>query len=68
MHVVLADGADWLFGECRIPKRDGKKVMDDLWLSTMLSMIGENFDAENEICGAAIRCVQTLVRIPGDPY
>ena len=39
-----------------IPKRDGKKLIDDMWLYTALAMIGENFEAGEELCGAVIRC------------
>lgn len=38
-----------------IPKRDGKKLIDDMWLYTALAMIGENFEAGDELCGAVIR-------------
>ena len=41
---------------CSIPKKDGKKVIDDIWLYTILAMIGENFDAGHELCGDVIRC------------
>ncbi len=41
---------------CSIPKKDGKKVIDEIWLYTILAMIGENFDAGHELCGAVIRC------------
>ena len=37
-----------------IPKRDGK-LIDDMWLYTALAMIGENFEAGDELCGAVIR-------------
>ena len=45
---------------CSIPKKDGKKVIDDIWLYTILAMIGENFDAGHELCGAVIRCADSL--------
>jgi len=37
-----------------VPKKDGKKVVDDMWLYTILAMIGENFEAGHELCGAVI--------------
>ena len=33
-----------------------------MWLYTILAMIGENFDAGHELCGAVIRC--TLISSP----
>ncbi len=39
-----------------IPK--GKKLIDDMWLYTALAMIGENFEAGEELCGAVIRCAR----------
>ena len=46
-----------------IPKRDGKKLIDDMWLYTALAMIGENFEAGEELCGAVIRCAR-LASLP----
>jgi hypothetical protein len=51
--LTVASAGGWL---CSIPKKDGKKVIDDIWLYTILAMIGENFDAGHELCGAVIRC------------
>jgi translation initiation factor 4E len=54
---------------CSIPKKDGKKVIDDMWLYTILAMIGENFDAGHDLCGAVIRCAPLLARcchLPAD--
>jgi hypothetical protein len=42
-------------GGYSIPKKDGKKVIDDMWLYTLLAMIGENFESGHELCGAVIR-------------
>jgi translation initiation factor 4E len=50
-HKDNKNGGKWNY--C-IPKKDGKKVIDDIWLYTILAMIGENFDAGHELCGAVI--------------
>ena len=47
--------SDWVTSPFSIPKRDGKKLIDDMWLYTALAMIGENFEAGEELCGAVIR-------------
>jgi len=39
-----------------VPKKDGKKIIDDMWLYTILAMIGENFEAGQSLCGAVVRC------------
>jgi len=44
-------GGKWNYS---IPKKDGKKVIDDMWLYTLLAMIGENFESGHELCGAVI--------------
>lgn len=49
------DAACFSIRQCSIPKKDGKKVIDDMWLYTILAMIGENFEAGHELCGAVIR-------------
>uniref|UniRef100_A0A6U4ILI6 EIF-4F 25 kDa subunit n=1 Tax=Hemiselmis andersenii TaxID=464988 RepID=A0A6U4ILI6_HEMAN len=50
-HVANQAGGKWTYS---IPKKDGKKLIDDLWLYTILAMIGENFDCGHELCGAVI--------------
>ena len=50
-HQANMAGGKWNY--C-IPKKDGKKVIDDMWLYTILAMIGENFEAGHELCGAVI--------------
>ena len=50
-HPANMAGGKWNYS---IPKKDGKKVIDDMWLYTILAMIGENFDAGHELCGAVI--------------
>lgn len=50
-HKENKNGGKWNY--C-IPKKDGKKVIDDMWLYTILAMIGENFDAGHDLCGAVI--------------
>jgi len=45
-------GGKWTYS---LPKKDGKKVIDDMWLYTALALIGENFDSGDELCGAVIR-------------
>mmetsp|Transcript_23087 Transcript_23087/g.75138 ORF Transcript_23087/g.75138 Transcript_23087/m.75138 type:complete len:218 (-) Transcript_23087:237-890(-) len=50
-HATNMNGGKWTYS---IPKKDGKKLIDDMWLYTVLAMIGENFDAGDELCGAVI--------------
>lgn len=50
-HAANLNGGKWTYS---IPKRDGKKLIDDMWLYTALAMIGENFEAGEELCGAVI--------------
>eukprot|EP00960_Hanusia_phi_P008813 253083-Hanusia_phi.AAC.2 len=50
-HSTNMNGGKWTYS---IPKKDGKKLIDDMWLYTVLAMIGENFDAGDELCGAVI--------------
>mmetsp|Transcript_32728 Transcript_32728/g.77142 ORF Transcript_32728/g.77142 Transcript_32728/m.77142 type:complete len:218 (-) Transcript_32728:143-796(-) len=50
-HPANMNGGKWTYS---IPKKDGKKLIDDMWLYTILAMIGENFEAGEELCGAVI--------------
>ena len=50
-HAANKNGGKWTYS---IPKKDGKKTIDDMLLYTILAMIGENFDAGHELCGAVI--------------
>ena len=50
-HTANQAGGKWTYN---IPKKDGKKLIDDMWLYTILAMIGENFDCGSELCGAVI--------------
>jgi len=50
-HPTNQNGGKWNYG---IPKKDGKKLVDDMWLYTILAMIGENFEAGEELCGAVM--------------
>jgi translation initiation factor 4E len=54
-HPANMSGGKWTYS---IPKKDGKKLIDDMWLYTVLAMIGENFEAGDQLCGAVIRSVQ----------
>eukprot|EP00961_Rhodomonas_salina_P193567 2613369-Rhodomonas_salina.3 len=69
-HPANMNGGKWTYSACgcscevrcsdawwhcrSIPKKDGKKLIDDMWLYTILAMIGENFEAGEELCGAVI--------------
>jgi hypothetical protein len=53
-HPANMSGGKWTYS---IPKKDGKKLIDDMWLYTVLAMIGENFEAGDQLCGAVIRSV-----------
>eukprot|EP00281_Chroomonas_sp_CCMP1168_P030528 CAMPEP_0206241818 /NCGR_PEP_ID=MMETSP0047_2-20121206/16712_1 /ASSEMBLY_ACC=CAM_ASM_000192 /TAXON_ID=195065 /ORGANISM="Chroomonas mesostigmatica_cf, Strain CCMP1168" /LENGTH=219 /DNA_ID=CAMNT_0053666767 /DNA_START=113 /DNA_END=772 /DNA_ORIENTATION=- len=50
-HPANELGGKWTYS---IAKKDGKKVIDDMWLYTALALIGENFDAGDQLCGAVI--------------
>mmetsp|Transcript_10868 Transcript_10868/g.26921 ORF Transcript_10868/g.26921 Transcript_10868/m.26921 type:complete len:230 (-) Transcript_10868:64-753(-) len=50
-HVANQAGGKWTYS---IPKKDGKKVIDDMWLYSALALIGENLDSGEELCGAVI--------------
>mmetsp|Transcript_27097 Transcript_27097/g.66818 ORF Transcript_27097/g.66818 Transcript_27097/m.66818 type:complete len:225 (-) Transcript_27097:286-960(-) len=50
-HAANMNGGKWTYS---IPKKDGKKLIDDMWLYTVLAMIGENFEGGSELCGAVI--------------
>lgn len=51
-HTANLNGGKWTYS---IPRKDGKKLIDDMWLYSVLAMIGENFEAGDELCGAVIR-------------
>ena len=51
-HEENKNGGKWNF---TIPRKDAKKhPIDSMWLYTILAMIGENFEAGQELCGAVI--------------
>mmetsp|Transcript_12654 Transcript_12654/g.30721 ORF Transcript_12654/g.30721 Transcript_12654/m.30721 type:complete len:227 (+) Transcript_12654:104-784(+) len=50
-HEGNKNGGKWTYS---IPKKDAKKTIDSMWLYTILAMIGENFEAGDELCGAVI--------------
>mmetsp|Transcript_26528 Transcript_26528/g.69754 ORF Transcript_26528/g.69754 Transcript_26528/m.69754 type:complete len:218 (+) Transcript_26528:127-780(+) len=50
-HEANKNGGKWSYS---IPRTNGKKMIDDMWLYTALAMIGENFEAGEELCGAVI--------------
>uniref|UniRef100_A0A7S0VVQ5 mRNA cap-binding protein n=1 Tax=Hemiselmis tepida TaxID=464990 RepID=A0A7S0VVQ5_9CRYP len=50
-HPANEVGGKWTYS---IPKKDGKKVIDDMWLYSALALIGENLDSGEELCGAVI--------------
>ena len=51
-HEENKNGGKWNF---TIPRKDAKKhPIDSMWLYTILAMIGENFEAGHELCGAVI--------------
>lgn len=55
------NGGKWVFQFK--DRKERMKVLDDMWLNTMLGMIGETFEDNNEITGAVISVRKGVDRV-----
>ena len=45
------NGGKWV---CQMSKQVSKEQLDDMWLSTMLALVGEGYEECEEVCGAVV--------------